>query len=110
MPVDPLRALAGEVLDRLAADRRPTGRDLEEAAIIEQWWVVLAERTGPYLLEGKVAGRFVSQTVVAVDADVGWARTLGRWFVLGERAPSHQPVASPNEIMRAAGSWIKAAR
>jgi hypothetical protein len=68
--------------------------------------VVLAEKTGPYRLEGKVAGQFISKTVVALDTDVGWARTLDRWFVLGERALSDQPVASPNEIMRAAAAWV----
>jgi hypothetical protein len=107
---DPLRALAREVLDRLVAERRPTARDLEEAAVIEQWRVVLAEKLGPYLLEGEVAGQIVSQTAVAVDVDLGWARTLDRWFVLGKRAPSNQPVASPNEIVWAAGAWIRAAK
>jgi hypothetical protein len=104
---DPLRALAREVLARLLiADRHPTVRDLEDAAVIEQWRVVLPDKRRPYLLEGNVVGQFVSKTVVALNADVGWARTLDQWFVLGERAPSAQPVASPAEIRRAVAVWI----
>ena len=103
---DPLRLLAREVLDRLLADRCPIGRDLEDASVIDQWCVVLADNTGPYLLEGNVAGQFVSKTVVMLDADAGWARTLDQWFVLGEPAPSAQLVASPAEIRRAVADWI----
>jgi len=103
---DPLRTLAREVLERLRADRRPTGRELEDASVIEQWRVVRAGKAGPYLLEGNLAGQFVSKTVVALDADDGWARTLDQWFVLGARESSGRPVVSPDEIRRAVAAWI----
>jgi hypothetical protein len=98
--------LARQLLGGLRADQHSFAQDLEDAPVVAQWRVVLAERAGPYLLEGRVAGQFISKTVIALDAEVGRARTLDRWYVLGERAPSSQPIASPDEIMRAAAAWI----
>jgi hypothetical protein len=98
--------LARDLLGGLRADQHAFERDLEDAPVVAQWRVVLAERAGPYLLEGSVAGQFISKTVIALDAEAGRARTLDRWFMLGERAPSSQPIASRKEIMRAAAAWI----
>jgi hypothetical protein len=97
--------LARDLIDRLGAGRGPTGRELADAMCIEEWRVAPG-KPAPYLLEGKVAGRSISEIVIALDPAVGWARAFDRWFVLGEPNPEAAALVSPEEVMRAAATWI----
>jgi hypothetical protein len=97
--------LARDLLGRLRAGRGPTGRELADAMCIEEWRVVPG-KTAPYLLDGKVAGRSISEVVIALDPLVGWARAFDRWFVLGEPNPEAASLVSPEEVMRATAAWI----
>ena len=90
---DALRAEAAR-LERLAADLRriadrasPTDDDLAKSARIDGWrW---ATRPVACLVglgskhPGLPAGPVTTTDVWAVDEGAGWARTLGRWYVLG---------------------------
>ncbi len=57
-------------------------------------------------LEGMVADRSTSEVLIAFDPAVGWARTVDRWFVLGEAAPTGRPLPSASELMRDVAAWI----
>jgi hypothetical protein len=98
--------LAREILARLDSGRQPTARDLEDAALIKQWQLRRGSPAGPYVLEGKVAARSISEVIIAFDPVVGWARTIDHWFVLEEPDPNSPPAASPDEVMQAAVAWI----
>lgn len=97
--------LARDILRRLRGGGQPSGRELADAMCIEQWQLIAGE-IAPYLLKGKVAGRAISEVVIAFEPAVGWARTVDRWFVLGAADPASRPAASPNEVMQAAADWI----
>jgi hypothetical protein len=92
-------------LQHLRGGVQPSGRDLADAMCLEQWQVVAGE-IAPYLIKGRIAGRVISEVVIAFEPEVGWARTVDRWFVLGEADPISKPAASPNEVMQAAADWI----
>lgn len=81
-------------LERLASDLRriadeggPTGDDLAGAARLEEWgWstrpvaCLVGLGTGHPAIP---AGPITTTDVWSVDEQAGWARTLGRWYVLG---------------------------
>ena len=97
--------LAREILERLRGGVQPTGRELEDAPCIEQWQLLPGE-VAPYLLAGRVVGSATSEVLIAFDPSVGWARTVDRWFVLGEPAASGRPLPSATELMQEVAAWI----
>jgi hypothetical protein len=97
--------LARDILRRLRGGGQPTGRELADAMCIAQWRLVAGE-IAPYLLTGKVGGRAISEVVIAFEPAVGWARTVDRWYVLGDADPTSPPAASANDLMQAAAEWI----
>jgi hypothetical protein len=97
--------LARDLLDRLGTDGHPTGRELADAMCIEQWRLAPG-RIAPYLLEGRIGGRPISEVAVAFDPAVGWARTIDRWFVLGEADPNVRTVVSRAQLTQAVAAWI----
>jgi hypothetical protein len=97
--------LARDILERLRRGEQPTGRELADAMCIEQWRLVPGA-VAPYLLEGAVAEQSISEVLIAFDPTVGWARTVDRWFVLGEAAPTGRPLPSASELMRDVAAWI----
>jgi hypothetical protein len=98
--------LAREILARLRGGRQPTARDLEDAALIAQWRLRLRSPADPYLLEGRIGTRTISEVLIAIDPAVGWARTIDHWFVLEEPDRSNPAAASPDDVMQAAAAWI----
>jgi hypothetical protein len=97
--------LARDILERLRRGEQPTGRELADAMCIEQWRLVPGE-VAPYLLAGTVAEQAISEVLIALDPAVGWARTVDRWFVLGNAAPADRPLPSASELMRDVAAWI----
>lgn len=97
--------LACEILERLRRGEQPSGRQLADAMCIERWRLVPGAVV-PYLLEGVAPGGPVSEVLIAFDPAVGWARTIDRWFVLGEAAPAGRPLPSASELMRDVAQWI----
>jgi hypothetical protein len=59
--------LARQILDRLQGGWQPTGPDLADAMIIEQWRLRPTE-AGPFVLQGTRAGESVSVAVIALDS------------------------------------------
>ncbi|MBI4273172.1 MAG: hypothetical protein HY659_00535 [Rhizobiales bacterium] len=94
-----------EIITRLRTGWRPSGRDLADAALIERWSVDVIAR-GPYVLHGRIAGRMTLAVLIAIDADVGWARACRRWLVLGEPGSVARRFLNPDEVMRRAAGWM----
>lgn len=82
------RGLAAD-LDALAAGTGPTPAQLAEAPVLQEWRLVPSATAR--MLVGRVIGHPLlgttsmrSSDVVAFDPTRGVARTLSRWYVLGE--------------------------
>lgn len=78
------------VLDRTEAG--PSEADLAAAPRLDLWRPLLSP-SGVPILGGHVTGHpllgettITTSPLIALDADVGWARTLSRWYALGTPA------------------------
>ncbi len=87
--VDRLRALADD-LERMTMFL-PTERELQDAPIIDTWSL---SRRGVLALSGSVRnhpelGSTTAQTseVYAIDGKARWARTMSRFYILGDTVP-----------------------
>ena len=80
-------------VDRYAADGGPTDIETRAAPTMHKWSVFVAD-DGTRRLHGFVArhprfgaGVVMSSPIVVMDDEGRWARTEGRLYALGERAP-----------------------
>ncbi|WP_426954556.1 DUF6634 family protein [Muricoccus radiodurans] len=91
----PLLVFEADRMERLAADlrtiaegRAPQPHDLEESPVVERWRYVA--RTVPTIVgvgkgHPRLRDGFVQTTeILAIDLVGRWARTLSRYYVLGE--------------------------
>jgi hypothetical protein len=73
-----------------AADGGPSETDLAEAPVLN-YWRPHVSRHGAPILWGMVSGHptlaggwITTSQLVAFDANLGWARTASRWYVLAQ--------------------------
>ena len=78
----------------------------ESVATLEYWRLVPTE-SGPYLLEGLVAGHGITAVAIAIYARA-IARTAERWVILGRPLDGHLPEFDESDVIRRAAHWIVA--
>jgi hypothetical protein len=88
----------------------PSEQDLEEAPYLEIWSPFLNERTSTIHLVGRVSGHpyirgpyMATSPLKGMDGTMSWARTLSRWYRLGQPVSEQDirlayPLISPNAI------------
>ncbi|MBP1182925.1 DUF6634 family protein [Methylobacterium sp. PvR107] len=86
--------------DLLASGWTPTPADLADAPFIDQWEDTTYPRTDKPCLRGNVTGHprlgstYVWTSPIIARGD-GWVRTEGRFYRLGEPAPTLAPEPEP---------------
>ena len=90
-------ALALAAIDEVAAGPSPDA--LARAPLLDDWRPLI-DRDGAPLLWGKVSDhpelgsrRVITSQLIALNAEAGWARSLNRWFRLGQ--PSYGSAGMP---------------
>lgn len=74
-----------------AAERGPTAEELSTAPILDHWRVLIDRRPYPMpVLWGEVTGHpklgtdmITTSRLIALDREAGWARSVSRWYRLG---------------------------
>jgi hypothetical protein len=97
-PTDPTTHTL-DLLTRLRSGWRPSHHELEDAPLMERWWIVVA---GPYVLQGVIGGDLNTGILFAFDPVAGWARLIDRWVRLGAPALTDQPLPDNDSVMRCA--------
>lgn len=90
-----------DIYDRAARDLRrlqeggqPGPEEFADAPLLERWYYARHPRCGQLCLCGLISGHpripdgpATTSPLLAIDAHAGWARTLSRWYRLGEPDP-----------------------
>lgn len=81
-------------LQKFASGWKPSAEDLAQAPVLSGWFFDHYPGTQVLNLVGVVRGHprlpdgwVTTSPLVAIDLQAGWARTAGRFYRLGERAP-----------------------
>lgn len=92
--------LASADLERLEQGWRPSAQDLADAVFLDNWIIGIQPNTNQTVFWGEAVGHpilgnrhIVTSPILWVSKDRQIARTLSRWYRLGEPAPvSIEPI------------------
>lgn len=91
------------------AEAKPSPEDVQNAPLLTNWRPALAPQQVPLLI-GSVSnhpdlGSTIIRTsrLIALDADMVWARTVNRWYALGSPASGEIPDYGAKLGVRAMG-------
>ena len=99
---------ATSILDLLAAGWQPGSAELRHARRLENWTVMPGPAASPYQLVGTIytqAPFVLTESVLAIDPQVGWARMRDEWLFLGTRLTDAPPV-DPADVQRVGAAWL----
>ncbi len=114
MPPELKHHLARVMTAIRAAEARPTVAEIAEAPLLEDWRVLISRHGSP-VIWGQVSGHprlddtmISTSRLIAINPSAGWARSISRWFRLGEPiagSKTHgQPPATLSELKRQASA------
>jgi hypothetical protein len=74
------------LLDDIESGRAPTEADLRDAPLLSMWGVSMTGESLVGYVSGHptLQGAITTSYVLAIDKDKRWARTISRWYRLGE--------------------------
>ena len=99
---------ATSILDLLAAGWQPGPTELGNARRLENWTVRPGPAASPYQLVGSVYTQtpfLLTESVLAIDPQVGWARIWDEWLFLGTRS-TDAPTVDPADVQRVGAGWL----
>jgi hypothetical protein len=102
---------AARVVAQIRAGLVPSPAELRDAPYLDEWTIEPAPAgEAPYVLTGlayrlPLLRAVFYEPLLAIDPNLGWARLLGEWVVLGRKVPAI--ALDPEDALRRAAAWIE---